>query len=947
MYSILKSRLPVLFAGIACAVQAFASPAPGLPAYSPLFFEPLPSEPGASLRFVSRGQSFAFGIGASEADIVLQKRGAPTGELPPGRERLARHGETTVRAVHLKFLGANPAAVVAGEGELPGKINYFIGDDRTQWRCGVSTFAKVRVPDLYPGISLVYYGNHRQLEYDFELAPGADPRLISLRLEGMDSLRISDEGDLMIRLGDDEVRQAAPEIYQVSNGSRQPIKGQYRLKDANTVEVAVENYDSARPLIIDPQLTYSSYFGGPGNETAYEVKVDTNTGDVYLCGETLSTTFVPTNTPTYTNAFQLGKINGDAFLAKFDATLTNLLYFTYLGGTNDDGALDLAIDSSGHAYITGFTGSTNFPTILPDGAFGLSVTNQRNFDTIARAFPSSAFVAEFDTTLDGVGSLKFSGYLGGNSQDEGIGLALDETNAIYVTGYTYSTNFPLPNGYQTHGSGSNDVFLVKIGPGAAGGVLYGSLLGGTNIDEGQGVAASGGIAFVTGYTGSTNFPVTTNVMTNGLQLGINKTLNATNAFAKYKSSKAVPLDAFVAVFNTSLTGTNSLICSTLFGGTNSDAGFRIVLAESNAASRNVYITGNTESFDFPTNGASPIGRGVLSNNFNFDAILVKLQLPTTSDPANLATNLLSFPFGGTLNDVGWDIALDPAGDIFIVGVTASVTNFPNVNTNTFLRSTNMGANDAFVTAFAPNAASLLYSVYFGGTKNDFGYGIAADANGAVYIVGQTYSTNGVDRHSTNSAVTNDFPLVNAAQARSSGTNDAFLAKIDMDAPLTATVSPTPKDTLVGWDSTFNVLVSGGDPAGRYLWKKDGVPLTDTNHIGGLNSSSITISNITPADAGSYTANVSNGAGGVISSAGILNTVAPFPTSLTISGTNVLISFSSTDHSDTKDSFILQRAGTVTGRYTNAPSSLFTGASGVFQVTAPKEGNTMFYRLKHN
>jgi hypothetical protein len=742
----------------------------GFAARTPLFFEPLAPSGDAPFRFVSRGANYLFAIAPAEARIVLQKASQPGVEPGAGRTQVAGRREVSARTVQVRFLGANPVAELKGDSSLPGKINYFVGADPAQWRCDVSTFAKVRVTELYPGISLIYYGNQRLLEYDFELAPGADVNSIAIHFDGMDRLRVSENGELVISLGSDEIRQPRPDIYQIVNGIRKPVRGGYRLKGLSTICFTVGYYDKALPLVIDPVLSYSTYFGGNFGEQAFAVKVDVN-GFIYLAGETLSTTFF--STPGYDNTFGGGKNNGDAFIAKLDNTGSNLLYFSYLGGTSDDAGLDIAVDSSQHAYITGFTVSTDFPTNLPPDAAGLTNRIGGVSDPIVHAFPTDAFVAELDTTTNGASSLVFSGYLGGGLADVGIGIALDSGANVYVTGYTFSTNFPTTPGsaYQTNCKGSNDVFISKIGAGAHG-FLYSSYLGGTNVDEGQGIAVAGNLAFITGYTGSTNFPFTTYA----LKTNINTTTNAAIQF----KNKPVPLDAFVAEFDTSLAGSNSLLYCSYFGGANNDAGYRITLD----ASSNVYITGNTTSTNFPDTTNHMVMANYRTNAFNYDSIVAKFGLLDTATP----TNFFSFPFGGSANDVGWDIAVDPAGDIFIAGVTSSFTNFPTTtNIVGLLRAgTNSGGTDAFVMGFAPDASSLLYSAYFGGSANDFGYGIATDGAGSAYIVGQTYSTN--------------FPT-NAIsfQSTRAGTNDAFLAKIELDPVLA--VAPAGGQIQLSWRGT--------------------------------------------------------------------------------------------------------------------------------------------------
>ena len=242
---------------------------------------------------------------------------------------------------------------------MSGKINYLIGNEPAGWQTGVATFAKVRVADIYPGVNLTYYGNQRQLEYDFTVAPGADPGVIAIRFDGADKISISPAGELVLNLGDSEIRQPKPVIYQTANGARQEISGGYKILDAHTVAFAVGDYDHSLPLVIDPILSYSTYFGGAADDIAWNVAVDTN-GFVYVAGETLSANLATAG--AFQTNYAGGTYTGDAFVAKFSNDGSNLVYCTYLGGSQDDFASGLAVDNAGDVFLTGSTDSPNFPT---------------------------------------------------------------------------------------------------------------------------------------------------------------------------------------------------------------------------------------------------------------------------------------------------------------------------------------------------------------------------------------------------------------------------------------------------------------------------------------------------------------------------------------------------------------------------------------------------------
>jgi hypothetical protein len=382
------------------------------------------------------------------------------------------------------------------------------------------------------------------------------------------------------------------------------------------------------------------------------------------------------------------------------------------------------------------------------------------------------FVAELNPTGT---ALIYSTYIGGSDLEVPGKIAVDAAGSAYVAGRTSSSNFPVVNAFQsTLGGGINtnnpDAFLFKIAPGGTS-LLYSTYFGGTSIEEGLGVAVLGtNIAFMSGYTGSTNFPTTTNA----LQRLLNNNTNRTT-----------PYDVYVAKFDTSLSGSNSLIYCTLIGGTNSDVATRIAVdAEGNA-----YVTGYTDSPDFPTNNQPPeLTSGVKLTNFvfNSDAFLTKLSFNS-----NGARIVYSSVFGGTNTDIGWDLAIETnSGNAYVIGSTIS-TNFPTFNATNFPAVTNFhpgkltGSNDVFVTVFSADGGSLVYSILLGGTRDDFGYGIAVDPAGNAYIGGRTLSTN--------------FPEVNAFSPPLQRTNNSFVAKISLDPVPVLAVSPGQSGTLsVQW-----------------------------------------------------------------------------------------------------------------------------------------------------
>ena len=716
----------------AFSVGAASVPASQIMSGLPLFFEYRQQGPETSSQFLARGINYQFLIEPTGVQFVLCRRGTKSAAHPFSREMPDLSWSVLTRSVRMEFLDANPQARAYGMDETSGKVNYLLGSDRARWRSQVPTYAKVRVPELYPGIALVYYGNQHQLEYDITFSSGADPNLLAMRFEGVDQLAINERGELALSIGEGEIRQHRPVLYQIVNGVHRIVSGGYRLIDKQTVGFYVGNYERRLPLIIDPTLSYSTFFGGNGGDTGLAIKVDAD-ASVYIAGQTLSAQFafgVPTN--AFQREFAGGTVNGDAFVAKLDNTGSRLIYFTYLGGSADDTALDLAVDTRGNAYITGFTDSSDFPTKNP--LFG-NISGIE--DPALHIYPLDAFVAELNTNGS---ALVYSTFLGGSANDVGSAITVDPAGNTYVTGYAYSTDFPLKNAVQTAQQGNEDVFVAKIGPGGRP-LVYSTYLGGAGRDQGEGIAAdAAGFAYVTGYTTSTGFPVTANAQ--------NKTINGS-------AGTPAIFDAFVT--RIAQNGFN-LIYSTYLGGTNNDFGYRIAVD----SAQNAYVTGAAQSPDFPQTTSVPglPGGNLGTNALNYDAFLTRLNAS--------GIRTYSVLFGGTQDDQGWDVAFDAAGRVFVTGTTVS-TNFPVVNASGLLRDFNSGSKDAFVTALNTNGTAVEYSAYLGGKSDEYGYGIAVDAEGNAYITGLTFSGN--------------FPVISPAfQPSLRGPSSAFVTKIRLFDP---------------------------------------------------------------------------------------------------------------------------------------------------------------------
>jgi len=589
------------------------------------------------------------------------------------------------RALRLVFPGADPRAEARGLRELPGKVNSFIGDDPSTWRSGISTFGRVRYPDLYPGIDLDFYGNQRDLEYDFRLAPRADPARLAVDLRGADSVGLEPNGDLLIGVGATIVRQRAPEAYQRVGGERLAVPSSYELA-GSTVSFRVGSYDRSRPLVIDPVvLAYSTYLGGGGLDRALDMAVD-GAGAVYVTGMTDSADF-----PTQDHLFP-DQASTDAFVTKLNPDsggAVTLAYSTYLGASALDIAFDIAVDSAGAAYVTGFTESQDFPT-------------QDEFQTDQPG--TDAFVTKLNPDSGGAVTLAYSTYLGGGLTDIGIGIDVDTAGSAYITGRTDSVNFPLQDPFQAD-QGGIDGFATKLNPDTGGPVTlaYSTYLGGLDDDLGSQVSVdSAGAAYVAGFTGSTDFPTQ-------------------DAFQAHMGND----DAFVTKLNPDTGGPVTLAYSTYLGGLDDDIGSHIAVDSAGAA----YVSGHTSSTDFPTQDAFQTDQG------NDDVFVTKLD-PDTGGPVTLA---YSTYLGGASVDFSGAIAVDSAGAAYVIGHTFSA-DFP-VQDALF---PDQALDDAFVTMLNPDtggAVSLAFSTYLGASGPDTSGGIAVTSAGEIYVSGSTESVN--------------------------------------------------------------------------------------------------------------------------------------------------------------------------------------------------------------
>jgi uncharacterized repeat protein (TIGR01451 family) len=769
----------------------------------PLRFEPNQGQTDSQVRFLARGAGYGLFLTPDQAVLSL------------------RSPDRSASVVRMQLAGANPAARVSGADPLPGKSNYFIGNDPARWRTDIPQFARVRYQDVFPGVDLVYYGNQGQLEYDFEVAAGADPGKIALRFQDPGRAHPNGAGDLILATAGGEMQLKAPRIYQLSGKQRQTVAGRYVVREQGVIGFELGAYDHSRTLVIDPVLSYSTYFGGnfdeacPGSARILlggissppsgcpAIAVDAS-ANIYIAGSTTSTVF-PGTTPPPALA---GAAN--IFVSKLNAAGTAILFSTYLGGNGVDTSAGVAADSAFDVIVAGTTTSSNFPN-SGASAFQSASTNAN----------PHAFVSKLDAAGH---TLVYSTYLSGKGSETARGMAVDSRNKIYVIGTTTSTDqpsatasFPATLGaIQTASLGTSQFFVSKIDPTLIGlaSLPYSTYFGGGNPISGA--TLGGGIAVDANsnvyITGGTNFlhtgnPATDFPIVNAYQ-GCLDTPPTSTATANCSTSVTAP-DAFVAKINPSASSGAQLLYSTYLGGTGDDIGFGIAVDSGLSA----YVTGSTTSTDFiiptgttpfqkclddPTNPATcPAGMTAA------DAFLGKLGNPCTGSTCTTTTvplNYFSY-LGGAGTDVGLGIAVDSLQGARIAGWTTS-TNFPTTPKNNMVQTTPQGATDAFVARIDTTASSAAalghYGTYLGGIGLDFATSIAADILGNSYVAGETASGN--------------FPTTAShLQGNLNGNSDAFLSKLGPTVilALTETVSPSPVG--IGNNVTFTyTITNNGD-----------------------------------------------------------------------------------------------------------------------------------------
>lgn len=831
----------------------------------PLSFEKNEGQADSRVKYLARGQGYdlfftqkaaAFALHNPACNpAVTSKHSVAAGSSCPDRGNL----------IEFELEGANPNLQVLGDDLLPGKSNYFIGNDPGKWRTNVPNYARVKYQSAYPGIDVVYYGNQRQLEFDLVVAPGADLHDVHLNLRGATKLELDTAGNLLVHALDGNLRLLKPVIYQASTEGKTSIDGRYVLRPDHQVAFETDAYDRTRPLIVDPTLVYSTYLGGNGTDQGKAIAVDAS-GNAYIAGNTTSATF-PTDNPIETA--------GSIFVTKLNSSGTALVYSTYFGGNITGSAIvstscgqgqcltGLKVDSSGEVFITGIA-FAGFPTVNQiAGACSTHCQSVGGF-----------FVAK----LNAAGSaIDYASMIGGGLSSA---LAVDSTGNAYVVGETYiAGDFPVVNAYQsTFGGGSNDAFLVKVN--STGTALdYSTFLGGTGSDQATGVAVdSSGSAYVAGttftLTGPSTFPTANQISA---------------ACVGTCATGSNQQDAFIAKFKAD---GSALVYSSLIGGSgNSQAGVGSPYYEGASLAIDplggAYVAGITSASNFPTTAGAYETSLSTENNF-----------VVAINPAGSAMNYSTF-LGGTINGTISpgssisDIAVDSSGDVVVVGGLGKTLQLVSPLYPSYFIS------EPSIAILDPTGSKLLFSSSLAdttgsGSAQDSAFGVTFDATGNVYVTGGGCgafpSTTGVFQPSCASSLFNAF-VAKVSFTPSAPTVSFSPSSLTFASQNVGSSSSAQQITLTNSDAELSIsgITIGGSNASDY---------TQTNTCGsGLAAGAICTIDVTftPSAAGTRTASVSiadnaTGSPQTVSLSGTGTTVSPVvslaPTNITFSSQTV-------------------------------------------------------------
>jgi parallel beta-helix repeat protein len=748
----------------------------------PLSFEVNTGQTDQSVKFLSRGPGYDLFLTTTDAVLTL------------------RRSDVQERSVlRLKLIGANSTTRVEGQDELAGKVNYFAGNNPEKWRRNIPTYRKVHYKDIYSGIDMVYYGNQRELEYDFVVAPGVDPKVIKFRVEGADRIRLDQAGSLLLTLKHGEVRLNKPVIYQVTAEGRRDVKGAYVI-DGNEVRFKVRAFDSSKPLVIDPVLSYSTYLGGSGNDQAFSIAVDSE-GSAYVTGVSTSPAF-----PTTPGALKTQDFDG-AFVTKLDPTGSTLIYSTYLSGSGGSSGTSIAVDAAGNAYITGQTTTSDFPFV--NGVKGTSsfykttdgASNWSNNNT-GLLFNNTTFPTEV-LELAVAPTAPNTIYAG---NQHGPYRSTDGGATWTKTPITGLPSFLLTNSIAVDPTNAAVVYIGLQSDGVFKSIDGGDNWSKVNVPLNDAVVAS--VVFD---------PVTKSTMYVGSSKGVFKSTDSGSTWAPINNfgtanapnvrtiaiDPVTPTTIYAGTFGDGglYKSTNGGSNWTLMNSGMSGGDFAVVNAivfdPSNPAT--IYVghgfSGVGDGIDKSTNGGAswtPINNGVPQGEIS--AMVADRTNPSVLYAATTSNGIIKTTNGGA----SWTKANAGLWQSEVRTLVAHPSNPAILFAGTFGRN----STDAFVSKLNASGSELLFSTYLGGSETEIGNGIAVDGSGNIYVAGNTNST--------------DFPTLNAFQSAPAPVQicrDGFVTKLNPAVPslvFSTYLSATRCDDINGLaiDSSANVYVIG-------------------------------------------------------------------------------------------------------------------------------------------
>jgi hypothetical protein len=786
----------------------------------PLSFEANQGQTDTPVRFLSRGNGYALFLTDKAAVLELTKSEPSKADET---KSAARANKTDV--IRMELAGASQSVQVTGAEQLPGTANYFVGNDASKWHTNVPTYAKVKYAGVYPGVDLVYYGNQSQLEYDFVVAPKADPKAVQLHFAGAEKLKLAANGDLIVAAKDGEIAFHKPVVYQVKNGQktvaeREAVDGQFTLLADNTVGFSLGRYDKSRELVIDPTLAYSTYLANQSYPS--DIAVDAS-GSVYITGLAVVADYPVTGA----SFDQTNSAKEASFVAKFNPSGTALVYSALFSGSSsssgNDSASGIAVDAAGDAYVVGTAYSSDFPVTT-----GVIQTGNH------AAPASNVYVLKLSPAGT---ALLYSTYLGGSGisydpsapaetiGDKGSSIVVDGSGNAYVAGMAFSTDFPVSeSAFQKKNKGAANyaanLFVAKLNSNATA-LLYSTYLGGSGGQDGYGIPGdaevpgghalavdSSGNAYIAGSTYSKNFPVTAGVLQTtfpGLSEGGN--------------------GGFISKLNPTGSG---LVYSTYLGPSGTFTGVNALALD---ASEDAYVTGFTGvDFQVTSNAFQKTApANVFASGGGGGTFIAKLNPQASAFLYSTYLTGSSYPYGYSVTDAGNGITLDSSGDAYVEGTAVSI-GFPV--TGDGYQPVQTGQSAAFLTELNPAGSALLYSTLLGGSASDSGNGIALDSSRNAYLIGYTISK-------TFPTTPGSLQPTPPKGKESSFNGGAFVAKfssapstlISTTTVLTPSANPSILDQPLTLTATVTPTTGNGTPTGTVtfvssstLWPTKTVPV---------------------------------------------------------------------------------------------------------------------------